>query len=223
MLLIVPATVVLVLVSAHTGFSHHMRYVLPAFPFAVVWMSKAAGTAAKRPWMAKVVAAAAAWSVASSLSVYPHSLSYFNETVGGPLHGHWHLADSNVDWGQDLGYLKDWIDAHPEARPLTIAPGLPLREVKLSGTSYGRPPTRPDPPPPDFPVAPDARAGPVPGWHAVTVIQLHGGERDYSYFLHFPPVARAGYSMVIYHVTPDDANRVRRELGLPDLPGASSP
>jgi hypothetical protein len=222
MLLIVPAVVVVVLVSAHTGFNHHLRYVLPAFPFAIVWMSKAATRAPTRPWMTKVVAAAAAWSVASSLSVYPHSLSYFNELVGGPLNGHWHLADSNVDWGQDLVYLKQWIEAHPEARPLTITSALPLREVKLSGVSYGLAPIL-IVPPPDFPVPRDPWGGPEPGWHAVTVIQLHGGPRDFSYFLHFQPVARVGYSMAIYHVTPEEANRVRRELGLPEVPGAPSP
>ena len=29
----------------------------------------------------------------------------------------------------------------------------------------------------------------------------------------------AGYSIYIYHITLDDANRVRRELGLPELEG----
>jgi hypothetical protein len=29
----------------------------------------------------------------------------------------------------------------------------------------------------------------------------------------------AGYSIYIYHISLDEANRVRRELGLPELPG----
>jgi hypothetical protein len=29
----------------------------------------------------------------------------------------------------------------------------------------------------------------------------------------------AGYSIYIYHITLEDANRVRRDLGLPDLTG----
>ena len=45
-----------------------------------------------------------AWSVCSSLWIYPHSLSYFNELVGGPMNGQQHLLDSNMDWGQDLFY-----------------------------------------------------------------------------------------------------------------------
>jgi len=30
-------------------------------------------------------------------------------------------------------------------------------------------------------------------------------------------VARAGYSIFIYHITPEAANRVRHEMGLPPL------
>jgi hypothetical protein len=45
------------------------------------------------------------WSSASSWWIYPHSLSYFNEAIGGPLNGPTHLLGSNVDWGQDLRYL----------------------------------------------------------------------------------------------------------------------
>ena len=65
-------------------------------------------------------AALLAWSVTSSLWVYPHSLSYFNELVGGPKNGYWHLVSSNIEWGQDLLYLKRWLDAHPEAVPVGL-------------------------------------------------------------------------------------------------------
>lgn len=40
--LLVPAVAVLTLVSSQTGFNHHLRYVLPIFPFAFIWASKAA-------------------------------------------------------------------------------------------------------------------------------------------------------------------------------------
>jgi hypothetical protein len=45
------------------------------------------------------------WSVASSAWIYPHSLSFFNESIGGPLNGPKHLLFSNVAWGQDARYL----------------------------------------------------------------------------------------------------------------------
>src|SRR3990172_8993814 len=50
----------------------------------------------------------------STLSVYPHSLAYFNELSGGPQNGHRHLLGSNIEWSQDYLYLKDWINEHAD-------------------------------------------------------------------------------------------------------------
>jgi hypothetical protein len=52
---------------------------------------------------------------------FPHSLSYFNESIGGPLNGPKHLLGSNVDWGQDLRYLKWWRDRQRDGLPLHLA------------------------------------------------------------------------------------------------------
>jgi hypothetical protein len=52
------------------------------------------------------------WFIASSLWVYPHSLSYFNESIGGPLYGPKCLLGSNCDWGQDLLYLRRFTEDH---------------------------------------------------------------------------------------------------------------
>lgn len=54
-----------------------------------------------------LVAFSSCWILGSSLWFYPHSLSYFNELVGGPANGPRHLLGSNVDWGQDLRYLAE--------------------------------------------------------------------------------------------------------------------
>ncbi len=68
-----------------------------------------------------LVAFSICWLTSSSLSIYPHSLSYFNEAIGGPLNGPKHLLGSNVDWGQDLLYLQRWLRSHPSARPIKLA------------------------------------------------------------------------------------------------------
>lgn len=57
----------------------------------------------------------------------------------------------------------------------------------------------------------------LPGWYAVSVNEVFWRSRQYRYFLRFEPVAMAGYSIYIYHITVDDANRVRREVGLPEV------
>ncbi len=65
------------------------------------------------------------WFLASSLWIYPHSLSYFNESIGGPLNGPEHLLGSSVDWGQDLKYIIWSMDlkefgTEPENRRLAF-------------------------------------------------------------------------------------------------------
>ncbi|MFN7927885.1 MAG: hypothetical protein U0Y68_08045 [Blastocatellia bacterium] len=54
------------------------------------------------------------WYALSAVLIYPHFLSYFNELAGGPQHGYTILADSNIDWGQDLKALAEYRRAHPE-------------------------------------------------------------------------------------------------------------
>ena len=60
-----------------------------------------------------LVAAALLWTGLSTLSVYPHQLAYFNEAAGGPENGHQHLLGSNLDWGQNVLYLKQRIADRP--------------------------------------------------------------------------------------------------------------
>jgi 4-amino-4-deoxy-L-arabinose transferase-like glycosyltransferase len=122
LLLGLPALVVLVLVSSQTGFSCHMRYVLPLFPFLIVATGKVAFFLQPGQWTrALAIATLLSWGIGSSLAVYPHSLSYFNDAAGGPDNGGAYLLDSNLDWGQDLLFLKRWVADHPEAQPLGLA------------------------------------------------------------------------------------------------------
>ena len=217
LLLLLPGVAVFLLASSQTGLSHHMRYVLGAFPFAFIWTSRVArSTVLGQRGVAVVGATALGWTVSSSLGIYPHSMSYFNELVGGPTRGQLHLIDSNIDWGQDLLYFTRWLENHPEACPLQMAYFPSIIDPALAGISYRWPPM-------------DARSprvagcgaddvGPQPGWHAVSVNELHAQQGQYAYFLEFEPVARAGYSIHIYRITVDEANRVRKKIGLPRLP-----
>jgi hypothetical protein len=217
LVVLAPPAVALVLVSSAPSINSHLRYVLPVLPFAFVWIGQAA-QARVRGWaVPAAVAGAAAWSVASSLLVYPHSLSYFNELAGGPTNGHAHLVDTNIDWGQDLFYLRRWLDHHPEARPFDVAffGSIPPSMVGMDWEKF-----------PKWAATQSTEAarggelGPRPGWFAVSITNLRGMDHDYAYFLGFRPVAMAGYSIYIYHLSLEDANRARRDLGLDELPGS---
>jgi len=212
--LMAPALAVFVLVSANTGINHHLRYILPAFPFATIATAKVARLADRKRrgrWL--ILGGLFGWGAISTIAIHPHYLSYFNEVGGGPEGGHAHLVDSNIDWGQDLLYLERWLDEHPEARPLKLAYYNSV-DPEIRGIAYSLPPTRDD-------------GGPVPGYYAVSVNFLRGAAamasdgqgsmrgvhpRQYEYFRWLRPIARAGYSIYIYHVTPAEADSVRRRL-----------
>ncbi len=233
MIVLIPLVVILAFVSSQTGFSIHSRYALPLLPFFFVWASKSAmvfqGTLRGLSFCS---AALLVWAIGSSLWCYPHCLSYFNEIVGGPEHGHEHLLDSNVAWGQDLWYLKEWYNEHPEARPLRAAL-FSIVDPRLTGIEFTVPPLGPS--------AQDSISGghqhslgPQPGWYAIDVNYLHGcdrampdgkgglaltrlNDRDLAYFRMFPAVTTVGYSIRIFFISHEQANVVRHRLNLPPL------
>ena len=179
--LLAPAAVVIALVSSETRYNHHLRYVLPAYPFALVWASKVARCAyfGNRK-VAAAVGIAIAWAVGSSLAIYPHSLSYFNELVGGPTKGHDHLIDSNIDWGQDILALRDWLVRHPEARPLYFD-CVGDQFLRRSGIEIQA-----------------SLAGPGPRWVALSADRLRDYTRKYRDFESMKPFYQVGYSIYIY-------------------------
>lgn len=224
--LLAPAIAVLILISAETGFSRYLRYALPCFPFVFIWVSQLVclppfargGRGGSRAiaecglrianWRARFAIPLVAWlaltaATVSSLAVFPHSLAYFNEWAGGPTQGHAHLLDGNIDWGQDLLELKRWYNANPEARPLYLK-FMALFDPKISGMQFERLPRRNVDP--QRPSEPPADIRPAPGWYAISVNELysykHFGDHpdDCAWFRQRQPLARAGYSIVIFHV-----------------------
>jgi hypothetical protein len=81
-----------------------------------------------------LVAGSFCWFVASSLWIYPHSLSYFNESIGGPLNGPKHLLGSNVDWGQDLFCLLKCLQRDRPGKRLYLAyhGGFDVADIGMS-------------------------------------------------------------------------------------------
>ena len=158
--IVVPPLLIFSLVSSQTGFNHHMRYVLPAYPFLFIIAARTVTLGRFWKWFSYAMLT---WQAAAVLWFAPHWMSYFNEAAGGPKNGHAWLVDSNIDWGQDILMLKWWQDEHPEVEELHSAVFTMFDPADI-GLKYKLPPPyiagRPDI------VDQDGRRGPQPGWYA---------------------------------------------------------
>jgi tetratricopeptide (TPR) repeat protein len=99
-----------------------IRYILQVYPFLFILVGGVVGTAVGKVLAAKgrvkrpasivpagLLAALLVWYAVGTLRAFPHYLAYFNETVGGPKNGYKVLLDSNLDWGQDLPGLAEFL------------------------------------------------------------------------------------------------------------------
>lgn len=88
------------------------RHLLPLYPLLIVVASASAMWRRSRAGRV-LITGSAVWLLTANLWNYPHYLSYFNVLIGGPSRGHLYLADSNIDWGQDLKRLARYARRHP--------------------------------------------------------------------------------------------------------------
>jgi 4-amino-4-deoxy-L-arabinose transferase-like glycosyltransferase len=181
------------------------RHLLPVLPF--VYLIIAGGSArlwaVPGPrWRRWIPVAGTAALMAATLAIHPHYLSYFNLLAGGPANGYRVLADSNVDWGQDLLRLQDWMAENDvdevylswfgTANPTYYGvryralPGLP-RHFDLWW---------------DVPFDPSS---PPPGVYAISAsnlweLPLQEEKYVFPWFRARPPDHRVAYSILIYEV-----------------------
>jgi hypothetical protein len=101
-----------------------LRYFLVVYPLLIVFAGSLASDWAGLGRRARIAGAAlAAWMVASNLSYFGHYLMYFNELIGPRANASKVLADSNLDWGQNGLYLRDYLRDHPEVTRNPPEPG----------------------------------------------------------------------------------------------------
>lgn len=216
LVVLTPLVCFVVLVSSQMGLNF-FRYLLPAFPFAFIWVSQVFSTDVlkRSPNMLMAGGLALTWSVVASLFYFPHSLAYFNELVGGPKTAYRIMADANLDWGQDLIYLHEWIEDHPSAAGLElryygpVTPALAGLDV-VAPSSRNHLQTAGD----EQPATPKRK----PEWMAISVTKLahqvalqrrSGNDRtsQMEYLYNREPDARVGFTIQLYRIggqTPSD-------------------
>jgi hypothetical protein len=98
---------------SHLNIGH--RHILPTYPvifIAAGWLGRCLDW--HRPIVTLLVLSLTSWHIGASLTARPHYLAYFNEIIGGSKNGWRYLADSSLDWGQELPGVKAWLDTHAQ-------------------------------------------------------------------------------------------------------------
>jgi len=106
MILIIAAS--FFIAASFSGLQIGIRHILPIYPFCLM----VAGTSEKllkKRNLNLIVVLLLMWQLYSALATWPNYIGYFNESVGRTKNGYKILRDSNIDWGQDLPALADYM------------------------------------------------------------------------------------------------------------------
>ena len=181
-----------------------IRHILPIYPF--LFMLAGGWVALRIPvrYFLPPLALLGLFQLTSILLAYPNFLAYFNECAGGSNNGYRILADSNYDWGQDLGALAHWQRQDPRFNNLSFsyfgttppeAYGISYHPLAGFGLMHQASP-------------PDLHT--FTGYLAISATELVGGPAyngeqhgfDYRPLLKLHPVARAGKTIFVYRLSP---------------------
>jgi len=170
-----------------------VRYVLLLYPLLALAMGGV------WRWAPKVSAALLVLHALESVAAYPNEIAFFNWIAGGPGGGLRYLADSNLDWGQDLPALAKFMREN-ETGPIQLA-YFGRVDPRLYGVEF-------------------SVLGPNPhvGWVAISANFLAGipyllydaatgtgrwaEPSELLAFQKIPAVARAGASIYVFRIPP---------------------
>jgi dolichyl-phosphate-mannose-protein mannosyltransferase len=185
-----------------SSFDIGYRHLLPILPCLFIFTGQLAliewKTSLLRTW---VISAMVIWLTIGSVRTFPHYLAFFNEIAGGPDNGYKILVDSNLDWGQELIGLRNYMTQEN------------ISSVKLSyhgtadPTAYGVVYE----PLPSYPynqwtsdTVPDILLNPPAGVYAISASNLQGlrfkNHDLYATFRQRKPDAIVGHCIFIYRI-----------------------
>jgi len=192
-LLWVTAGLALLLAAFSINLNLGVRYVLLLYPLlalalAVVWR-----------WAPKLSAALLLLHFLESAVAYPNEIAFFNRLAGGPGGGLRFLADSNLDWGQDLPALAKFMREN-ETGPIQLA-YFGRVDPRLYGVDFSV--LDPHPHPGWVAISANFLAGiPYLLFDAATMTSRWTEPGEFAAFERIPAVARAGASIYIYRIPP---------------------
>jgi hypothetical protein len=170
-----------------------VRHLLPAFPLTYILVANQVVALSRRfrpAWILRMfLGALLAWQALTVLRVHPSYLAYFNELAGGPDGGWRYVNDSNLDWGQDVKRLAQFVEEHdiPAIRVSYFGPADAVYYLK------------------DRYQGPVDCMAPPQGWVAVSAMVYPGApwnpQCDYRRQLPMEKLAaKIGYSIFVFHI-----------------------
>lgn len=190
-------------ISLNVGY----RYLLPILPVIHVFIGRLAVRSMRyRPVRMAALPALGLWTMVACLLTYPHYLAFFNLTTGGPNNGYRLLADSNLDWGQDLPALARYLEATVPGEQVYLS-YFGQADPGYYGINYA--------PLPGWPPSSDSEfypLQPAQGLYAISASNLVGVQMEapdtFGYFRHREPLAQVGRSILIYRVAESESSEV---------------
>jgi hypothetical protein len=191
------ASIFVTLVSSQTGFTHHVRYVLPAYGFLFLTASRVMTVLPR--WIGiAVVAVCFSGTVSFHGTHLGLAHTFFNPLAGGPDQGWRHLGYSNVDWGQSTYRMVDWILEHPEQRPMTVlfrqVPGSSrdlIAEIDDVSTNLAW-----------RQLANSGMAPKQAGWYLISSFQMT--QKHHEFFRNLKPVAQPWPDVLLFHIASEN-------------------
>lgn len=187
-----------------------VRHLLPIYPFAILlvsgrithilsriknYESRVMGKSRKSIVLTLyfVILSLLGWYLLENIRIYPYYLAYFNQLAGGAEGGHRFVVDSNLDWGQDLKRLAQWLEKYKVPKIEADYFGwadpayyLGNRYIYLTAKKYKDEK--------DFIAKNESN-----GWLAVSATFFQG-TAEYNWLRKYKPVATVGHSIFIYQI-----------------------
>ena len=135
------------LVAANSNMNIGARHLLPIYPFLYILGAGAAAAliSLNRRWLWAVLALIV-WQAADAAYMYPAYMAFGNDLWGGPTKVHLYLSDANVDWGQQLNDVRDylrtnnvqncWFAYFPDGVVDPSAYGVPCKRLPTADTLW---------------------------------------------------------------------------------------
>lgn len=97
--------------SINTKVQIGVRHLLPVMPFAILMASIGIKKIVENYSLKAICPTILVFiiSLFSLIKTHPFYLSYFSEIIGGAKNGYKYLTDSNIDWGQDIKTLANYL------------------------------------------------------------------------------------------------------------------